>query len=645
MAVTRPELQTAVDQEDRLASLSPDRLRQLLRLSQEFNSTLNVDELLPRILHLMAATVGGEAGSIWTVEGEGLVCRAAVGPAADRVLGVEVPLGAGIVGDCVAKRRPVLVADVVSDDRFLHQVDEMSAFTTRSILTVPLVAAGEAVGAIQVLNAGSGAFDEEDLQFLTAAADDAAAALRNAGLFEAEKRAHGLQSLLDLSQEITSTFDRDRIALSIVNLAGRAVPFDRCLLGLQVGAGIQLHAISGEQAVDRRSAAVRESEGFLMWLAERGEMLTVADVADQEDEAAIRIVERFASYLESNAIGGVLAVPVRDADDLLGVLLFEFRRPGAFDEWHVEAAQLLAGQAALALRNAQLYADVPFISWLEPLRERRKALAAAPAATWLRYALLAAVIAGVMTLVRVPIPISGLDATVRSAVHRPARAQVNGVIESVLVREGEWVPAGSLLARVRDDGLLRDLTEARGGHAMAVREALSEDARGNATAAALARVRAEEMSSVVALLQSRLREAEVTAPAAGRVLTPRPDELAGSFTTAGAVVLSIGDPEWIELELLVTQEDVGLVAVGDRVRARTSGHPGVTFSGRVASLAPAARDVAGRPAYAARAVLDNREGLLLPGMQVRARVHTARQPLGFLIFRRPLRWLYMTLWW
>jgi GAF domain-containing protein len=645
MAMTGSPPELAGGEHDLLEGLSPERLRQLLRLSHDFNSTLDVDELLPRILSSVTATVGGEAGSIWTVEEDGIVCRAAVGPAAERMVGLELPLGAGIVGDCVARRRPALVNDPASDARFLPQLDAATGYRTECVIAVPLIAAGEVMGAIQMLNDESGAFDEEDLRFLTAAADDAAAAVRNARLFESEKRAHGLQSLLDLSHEITATFDRDRITLSIVNLAGRAVRFDRCLLGLQTEGGVRLQAVSGETSLDRTSVALREAERFLGWAAEQGGMLRVEDVADREDEVAARLVERFATYLQGNSVNGLLVVPVEDADDLLGVLVFEFHRADAFDDWQVEAAQLLAAQAALALRNAQLYADVPFISWLEPLRERRRALGALPAASWARYALLALAVVGTLTLVRVPVPVTGAEPSVRAAVQRAARAQVSGVIESVQVREGERVEAGHLLARVRDDGLLRELAEARGGHAVAVRQALSEDARGNAAAAALARVRAEELGTVTALLEARLGEAEVRAPAAGRVLTPRTEELVGSFTAAGAPVLWVGDPDWVELELFVAQEDVGLVATGHRVRARSSAYPGVTFSGSVASIAPAPRQAGGRPTYAVRAVLDNREGLLLPGMQLRARVHTGARPLGSLIFRRPLRWLYMTFWW
>jgi GAF domain-containing protein/multidrug resistance efflux pump len=630
--------------EETLHRLTESRLRDLLRLSQAFNATLELDDLLPTILRLAVSTAGAEAGSIWLTEGGNLVCRAAQGPV-EALVGVELPIGAGIVGDAVLRKQPVMANDAASNPNFLPQIDEATGYTTRCLLAVPMIARGEAVGAIEVINDESGAFDQEDLDFLAALVDDAAAAVRNARLFEAEKRARDLKALLEISHEITSTFDTDRVVLSLVNLAGRAIRFDRCVLALADGDELRVRAISGEAEVERKSAAVRELESFLRWVADREEPVRIEDVADAEDREAARIVERFASYLETNSVTGLLVLPVRDAEGSLGLLLFEFSRPRAFGQWEAEAAQLLADQAALALRNAQLYADVPFISWLEPLREKRRVLAALPAATWIRYAVIAAAVTGILTFVRLPYPVWPEEASVRSAVQRAARSDVSGVIESVHVREGERVDAGAVLATLRDDNLLLELTSARGDLAVAARQALSEEARGEVAAAAIARARAAELEQAVALLEERLAGAVVRAPTGGRVLTSRPEELVGSRAAAGTPVLWLGDPDWIELELLVPQVNVAMVLPGDRVRARVNAYPGVTFSGRVASVAPAAQPGPGNPTFAVRAVLDNRDGMLLPGMTANARVSTRSRALGTVLFRRPARWLRMTFWW
>jgi len=263
-----------------LQLLGEEHLRRLLHLSQEFNSTIDLDALLPRVLDLVLDTVEAEAGSLWLLEGEILRCQLARGATAEVLPGLELPLGAGIVGDAVLRKECILVNEVREDPRFLHQIDELAGFDTQSVIAMPLITRGETVGAIEVVNerTGEGTFTEEQRLFLEALSDDAAAAIRNAKLFETEKQARDLAALLEVSHQITSTLDLERVLLSIVNLAGRAVHFDRCILALWQEEELRVRAISGEEAVDRKAVAVRELERFLSWAAERGEEIFVPDL-------------------------------------------------------------------------------------------------------------------------------------------------------------------------------------------------------------------------------------------------------------------------------------------------------------------------------------------------------------------------------
>jgi GAF domain-containing protein/multidrug resistance efflux pump len=630
-----------------LNALREDHLRSLIRVSQEFNSTLDIDALLPQVLDLVMETVAAEGGSLWLLEGETLRCHLARGRTADVLVGLELPLGAGIIGDAVRRRTSVLVREVREDRRFLHQLDELSGFETQSVIAVPLVCRGEVLGGIEVINERSedGVFEEEHRLFLEALADDAAAAIRNAKLFQAERQARDLAALLEVSREITSTFDIERILVSVVNLAGRAVRFDRCILALWHDDQLRVRAISGEEQVNRKAAAVREIERFLDWAAERGGELFLPDLNDRDEELVAQVHDRFARYLEETRVQGLFLVPMEDAEGRLGVLHFEFATPHRLSEWGREAATLLANQTALALRNAQLYADVPFISWLEPLAEKRRALAAIPGRTWMRYAAAALVVVLVLALVRVPLRLSASEANIRAAVQQPARAAAPGIVDAVWIQEGQRVEAGTPVARIRDEELWRRMREAEAAVELANREELAANSRGDAAAAAAARVRAGEVADALALFRREIERGQVLAPATGVVLTSRLDEIVGSFVAAGQPVTWIGDPARVEIELRMWQDDLGDIRIGDRVRARVSAHPTVTFQGRVVAIAPRAELVAGVPTYAVRAILDNREGLLLPGMAARAKVVTESRPLAVFLFRRPWRWVRMRLWW
>jgi GAF domain-containing protein/multidrug resistance efflux pump len=634
-------LQTALE------SLDASHLRRLIAVSHAFNSTIDIHALLPRVLDLVLETMDAEAGSLWLVEGEVIRCHVAQGATGTVLTGLELPIGAGVAGLAVAERQTIHLEEVRDDPRFLHQVDEAANFETQSVIAVPLIALGEVIGAIEVVNdrTDDGVFAAHHRGFLEALADDAAAAIRNAKLFHAERQARDLAALLEVTHEITSTFDRDRVLLSVVNLAGKAVRFDRCVLALWEEQRLRVRAISAVEQIDQKAAEVRELERFLHWAAESGEPRWVPDVLAEGSELARVVREEFPAYLSGSRARGVLVLPIADAEGPLGAMLFEFTGPDQLSEWGREAASLLANTTALALRNAQLYADVPFISWLEPLAEKRRALSALPGKVWVRYAAAAAAVLLLLFAVRLPLRLSASEASVRAAIQQPARAGVSGIVDAVWIREGERVERGTPIAQLRDEELAQRWADASAGLGMASAELQAAHARGDAVGAGLARIRADELRQSLDLLRRRLDESRVLAPSAGLVLTSRPEDLVGAFVTAGSPLTWIGEPEWVEVELKMRQEDIGDVREGDRVRAKVNAHPGVTFQGRVSSISPRAERSGEISTYTVRAVLDNREQLLRPGMDARARVITSPRSLAEFLFRRPWRWMRMWLWW
>ena len=630
----------------RLELLSRQRLETLLQLSSAFNSTIDMDALLPRILERTLAVTESEAGSIWVVEGERLRCTHAVGPAADRLRDLEQGVGEGVQGEALGGRMTVIVADALADERFAVYRNGHGEFATRSAVTIPLISGGQPLGVVQLVNdlGGKDQFDDEDVAFLESLADDAAAALRNARLFEAERRARNLKALLDVSHEIISTFDLDQMLFSIVNLADRAVPYERCVIAVWHGEELRVRAVSGEERVDRRAAPVRELERFLGWSAERTDRLVLADVKDGGGDAA-QVRRLFADYVEHAAGPTLLVLPIADGEGELGRLLFEFKGPEQLDEWTHEAAALLANEAALAIRNAELYANVPFISLLEPLAQKRKALMKVPRRAWLVRAGVAAAVLALLVLVRLPLRVSAADASIFASVQQPARAGVAGVIADVLVREGDRVEAGQPIAQLRNEGLLIRLAETEGALRVAERRGLAAEANGSTAAAAAARLEAAQMREAMELLQRERAALRVTAPATGVVLTPRIEERVGGFHEAGDPVAWIGDADSAEVRLHVRQKDVTEVRPGDRVRVRVDARPDLVFTGPVRAISPLAETVQGEPAYMVRAILQDSEGVLRPGMHARARVYTRSQPVGYLIVRRPWRFLRMHLWW
>jgi putative nucleotidyltransferase with HDIG domain len=162
------------------------RLEALTSVSSVVNSTLDLKQLLKLVMELAARTLRAEASSILLKDkatGD-LLFDIATGTAADQVKTLRVPRGQGIAGHVAETGQSLLVPDCSKDTRFFKAADDKTHFVTRNIIAVPLVARGETIGVVEVLNRlGGGTFSQEDLTLLQALAHQSAIAIQNAQLF------------------------------------------------------------------------------------------------------------------------------------------------------------------------------------------------------------------------------------------------------------------------------------------------------------------------------------------------------------------------------------------------------------------------------------------------------------------------------
>ena len=110
---------------------------------------------------------------------------------------LKIPFGKGVVGTAVAKRTSLFSNDPYNNPDFMKAVDEVTGFSTRSLLAVPLLVKDRVLGAIELVNKRNGDFDEQDAHFLRSIAMPIAVAVDNASLFEQVSRERAtLQAIL-----------------------------------------------------------------------------------------------------------------------------------------------------------------------------------------------------------------------------------------------------------------------------------------------------------------------------------------------------------------------------------------------------------------------------------------------------------------
>jgi putative methionine-R-sulfoxide reductase with GAF domain len=155
----------------------------LFNLAKGLASTLDVDALLKRIGQSAEQMFLCEASAIMLLDEdqEHLFFKVATGEKGGLVTKFRVKVGNGIAGWVAQKREAVLVNDVTQDSRFTGQQDQSSGFKTKSILCVPMLAGGDLIGVLEVLNKKAEAgFTELDKNLLESLASLAALAIANA---------------------------------------------------------------------------------------------------------------------------------------------------------------------------------------------------------------------------------------------------------------------------------------------------------------------------------------------------------------------------------------------------------------------------------------------------------------------------------
>jgi len=162
-----------------------DRLSLVYRLSQTFNSTLDLDRVLNIVIDEVIETLHAERGFVMLKDADGnLTFQVARGIDQQSIEQPGFEISRSVVEHVKNDGLPFLTVDAQKDQRFNMQ-QSIVALGLHSILCVPLRTKGKIIGIIYVDNRlHIGAFDKPDLELLSSLASSAAVAIENAALYE-----------------------------------------------------------------------------------------------------------------------------------------------------------------------------------------------------------------------------------------------------------------------------------------------------------------------------------------------------------------------------------------------------------------------------------------------------------------------------
>jgi hypothetical protein len=147
------------------ADPTADMLEEIFEKSSQLDKKTQKDALYA-MLDLAMEKIGTDAGTafIADINSDDISFAAARGPHSDKLIGIKLKVGQGIVGFCVDVGVGVAVSDASRDPRFYAAISKKIGYPTQSILCVPMQADEQIVGALELINKkDDSSFSENDL--------------------------------------------------------------------------------------------------------------------------------------------------------------------------------------------------------------------------------------------------------------------------------------------------------------------------------------------------------------------------------------------------------------------------------------------------------------------------------------------------
>ena len=209
-------LETAEDRANQLEVLG--------EIGREMTSTLDLEAALENTMKHTQRILKCEAAVLFLLDetGEKLVLKASGGRQM-RIRDVAIRLEEGIAGWVTRNKRPLIVNDVRTNPLYHSAIDAQTGLLTSSILCVPLVSRGEALGVIEAINHPRGSFTESDQRMIHSVASWAAIALDNSNLFGrvADERSRLETTLVETADSVVLT-DKSGDIILVNQAAGQA---------------------------------------------------------------------------------------------------------------------------------------------------------------------------------------------------------------------------------------------------------------------------------------------------------------------------------------------------------------------------------------------------------------------------------------
>lgn len=322
-----------------------DYFKTICKVSKAFGTTMDQEVLLDLIVQSAIDTMKGSAACLFLEdEHQDIFIPVAQKGLSKNYLHANV-ISASRLAKGIKKEGHFVFTDATTDPR-LENHDAKKAEGIASILTVPVTVKKRVIGILSLYTAKKRKFKADEIDFLSALADQGGMAIVQTQLINRIRR--NSEIFLKLASGINASFDVKKImeiltaevsdVMTVMGSTVRLVNNDTGMLDLVASYGLS------ERFLDKGPVSMNKSAKEVL----KGKTVMIKNaVTDKRVQYPVN--------MKKEGVASMIAVPIKSREEVIGVLRLFSASPRSFSDEEIIMLEALAHQGGLAIQNAVAY--------------------------------------------------------------------------------------------------------------------------------------------------------------------------------------------------------------------------------------------------------------------------------------------------
>ena len=315
------------------------------KISKAFGTTLSKNALLELIVGSAIETMDAKAACLFLAdEARDVFVPVAQKGLSDNYLHAQ-PLRAKKIVGAILKGGYLAIRDATTDPRVENHETKKSEGIA-SILDVPVMVRDKAIGVLALYTAEPRDFSQDEIDFLTALAEQGGMAVEHARLLERIRNNSLL--FLDLATNINSSLDIKQILHNLTADICEALGMKGVIIRLLNKATRELDLVASygltEAFLNKGPVSARKHMSRVL----KGETLVIEDVATDK-------TLQYRDEVIKEGIVSMLVVPIKAKEEVIGIMRLCSEVKRDYPEDIIMLVNALAQTGGLAIQNASMY--------------------------------------------------------------------------------------------------------------------------------------------------------------------------------------------------------------------------------------------------------------------------------------------------